>query len=302
MKFQRSSGRRFSSGVAKRDQPRAAGVDEVVEVGERWSDSGRVRRVTRSQRPGGAAGGDEHEPGEGVGVVGVEGGEGEVGVEVLEEADDGETEGGLEGERDGGGGGHGGDFRPGIDAPPEPAKHEDEAGPGAESEEELPGGGDGCSVGLHVGGGAGGKEGDEDGGEAGGVDVVALGRVLDEETLVEIVDEVGGAEVEMGADGGHIGCGKAGEHEASEAGGEVVDHDPDVCAFVSALGGAGVGEEDEGDEGGGDPRPGAEGVMGDVEPEGCADAVFFVFWLRRCAGRCILRRRVRLRDTNWPTS
>ena len=97
-----------------------------------------------------------------------------------------------------------------------------------------------------------------------------------EEAAVDIVDQIGGAEIEVGADGGHVGRGEAGEHETAQRGREVVHHDPDVGAFCAALRGGRGGKKHERDQRGGDPGPGAQSVVGDVEPEGGADAVLFI--------------------------
>ena len=84
-----------------------------------------------------------------------------------------------------------------------------------------------------------------------------------QEAAVEVRDKVGGSPVELGGDGGHEGGEKSGDGEATHGVRQVIVHHQHVAGF--GMGKAGV-EDDDG-EGGENPRPGADGVVGDVEPE-----------------------------------
>ena len=139
-----------------------------------------------------------------------DGDSGEVGVGEAEWDD----EGGDEGH------GHGDDFGPSGDAPPEPAGDVDEAGAGADGEEDL----EGLLGGGHEEAEDGGDAVEEDGGDAAGVDVVGFGFMGVDEAPIEIVNEVRGTPIEVGEDGGRIGGDEATDHEADEADGEEFEH------------------------------------------------------------------------------
>ena len=109
-----------------------------------------------------------------------------------------------------------------------------------------------------------------------GGDVVAFAAAGREEALVDVVDHVGRAQVQVGADGGHVGCREAGQHQPAQAGRQVVNHHPDVRAFRPALRCGGIGQQHQRDQRGQDPWPGAQRVVGDVEPEGRAQGVLLV--------------------------
>src|SRR5205807_7989427 len=109
------------------------------------------------------------------------------------------------------------------------------------------------------------------------------GAGFDEEAAIEIVDEVRGAPIELGADSGHEGGEKGGDHEAAESGRKKIAKDHDVALLVICGEGFAGCEaavrriERKGDESSDDPWPGAQSVVRDVEPESCAEGIFFVF-------------------------
>src|SRR5581483_7882019 len=103
-------------------------------------------------------------------------------------------------DRDDEGADHGDDLAPGVDAPPEPAQQVEQAGAGADLQDQV----EAALRGLEEEDEGGGEDEEEDGGDAPGEDVVALGGVVADEAAVEIVDEVRSAPVEMGEDRGGV--------------------------------------------------------------------------------------------------
>ena len=174
---------------------------------------------------------------------------------------------------------HGGDFGPGVEAPPEPAHDEDESGAGAALEDEFPCSGDGVEN----------EEGDDEGGyghdygeDAGDGDVVCFVGVGADEAAPGVVDEVAGAPVEVGGEGRHVGGQKGGDEEAAEPDGEEGLHDVNEAVFF--LVGREVGEHDEAGKADDDPGPWPETVVGYGEPEGGEERVFFVFGAHHALG------------------
>src|SRR6266702_914741 len=164
-------------------------------------------------------------------------------------------------ERDGDGerAGHGRDFRPCVDAPPVPAQEIDGSGSGADFHDDLPAAGDG----VQIDGDPGGGDDQQDGGESRDHYIVSVAGRGAKEAAIEVGDEVGGSPVELGGDGGHEGGEESGNGEAAHGVGQEVVHYQHVAGF--GMGESGAKNDDA--EGGHDPRPGADGVVSDVEPE-----------------------------------
>src|SRR5256885_8638162 len=178
-----------------------------------------------------------------------------------------------------GGADGGDDFAPGVDAPPIPAKDEHCAGAGTDAEDDGPSRGDRNELARNPSA----SKDEYDGKKFADVDVMLFGAGFDEEAAIEIVDEVRGAPIELGADSGHEGGEKGGDHEAAESGRKKIAKDHDVALLVICGEGFAGCEaavrriERKGDESSDDPWPGAQSVVRDVEPESCAERIFFVF-------------------------
>src|SRR5438876_8806364 len=159
-----------------------------------------------------------------------------------------------------GGADGGDDFAPGIDAPPIPAKDEHCAGAGTDAEDDGPPSGDRDELARNPSA----SKDEYDGKKFADVDVMLFGAVLDEEAAVEIVDEVRGAPVELGADSGHERGEKSGDHQAAQSGRKKITQDHDVALLV-ICGEGFVGREAamrrierKRDERGDDPGPGPQ--------------------------------------------
>src|SRR5580692_22630 len=124
-------------------------------------------------------------------------------------------------------GDHRGDFAPGVDAPPVPAEEKDRTRAGAHAEEELPGGLDAGDV----GGGITAEDDQQDDDYFACEDVVFIAGFADQKAAVEIIDEIGGAPIELRADCGHEGGQESGDHQAAESWRQEVAADHDVAFF-----------------------------------------------------------------------
>ena len=107
-------------------------------------------------------------------------------------------------------------------------------------------------------------------------DVVAFGGIAPDEAPVKVVDQIGGAPVQVCRDGGYISGQQARHHEAEEPRREKSEHRgvghvvPNQTRFHVREGVLQIGqggEHEERTEADDDPGPGTEGVMGDVEEE-----------------------------------
>ena len=96
-----------------------------------------------------------------------------------------------------------------------------------------------------------------------------LGRALVQEAFVEVVDQVGGAPVEVRGHRAHVGGGEARQHEPAPRRGQEIHEGLHVAGLAILERGV---ENDRG-EAGDDPGPGPERVVGDLEEEGGEHAV-----------------------------
>src|SRR5205814_1182676 len=131
-------------------------------------------------------------------------------------SDDGAVAGEFHvGENEGknGGADSGDDFAPGVDAPPIPAKDEHCAGAGTDAEDDSPSSGDRNELARNPST----SKDEYDGKKFADVDIMLFGAAFDEEAAIEIVDEVRSAPIELGANSGHEGGEKRGDHEAAES-------------------------------------------------------------------------------------
>src|ERR1700681_4537880 len=126
------------------------------------------------------------------------------------------------------GGDHRADLAPRVDAPPVPAQNQDESRAGSEREQEFPGAFYRSEVVRNDGGG----EEEKYRRPARNRYVVLLGRGPVEESLVEIVDQVGRAPVELSPDGGHVRSGEARHHEPTPRGWKQIYERLHVRRFV----------------------------------------------------------------------
>ena len=102
--------------------------------------------------------------------------------------------------------------------------------------------------------------------------VVLVGRFAYQEPAVQIVDEVGGSPIQLGADSGHERGQEGCNHQSSERGGKKIAEHHHVAFF--RLGGKfhtgmqAAMRRINGDsyQAGKNPGPGTHGVVGDVEP------------------------------------
>ncbi len=108
-------------------------------------------------------------------------------------------------------------------------------------------------------------------------DVVFLSRSSVEEPLVEIVDQIGRAPVELRADGGHIGRREAGHHEAAPRSGQEIHERLHVSGLVIVGRADSGGIEQDRAKSGDDPRPWPDRVVRDVEEESRQNTVSFCF-------------------------
>ncbi len=175
---------------------------------------------------------------------------------------------------------HGRHLAPGIDPPPEPAQQIDEPRPGPERDDELPGVGDRA----HEESDDRGQKHEQHGRKLRDGDIVLFTPAANEKPPVEVIDQVAGSPVELGSDRGHIGGGEGGDHQPAERHREVGHDDPDVA-------GLGVGgkrrvviELDDRDQSDQDPRPGPEGVVSQVEPEGGQERMFLILGAKDALG------------------
>lgn len=176
---------------------------------------------------------------------------------------------------------HGDDFGHGIHAPPEPAEDVDGSGAGTEEDDVV----EGLSCAGEEESGEATEDEGEHAGEAAGPDEFFFARFGFEEAAVEVVDEIGGAEIDLGGHGGHVGGDERGGDDAHEARREEGEHrgvGGVICDQVGVgiwegfLDGIDAWEDEDGGEGDEDPRPGAEGVVGDIEEKGGSHGVAFV--------------------------
>ena len=164
-------------------------------------------------------------------------------------------------QREGGGerGDHCGNFAPGVNAPPIPAKHVHAAGAGADLKDNLPAGTNRSELRGNVAGG----DDEQDGDELRDVNVVTFGGAAHQEAAVKIFDDVGRAPVQLGGDGGHEGRKKTGHDDSAQRVRDVVVDDHHVTGFGMRE----AGIEHDGGEGGENPGPRAQRVVRDIEPE-----------------------------------
>ncbi len=102
--------------------------------------------------------------------------------------------------------------------------------------------------------------------------IMPLGFGLLQEAAVEIVDQIARAPVELRGDGGHVGGGEGGDHQAAQRGRKVGDHHADVAGLRVGE----AGEENQRRQRDQHPRPRAHGVMRDVEPQRREQRILFV--------------------------
>ncbi len=107
--------------------------------------------------------------------------------------------------------------------------------------------------------------------------VVLLGGSPVEEPFVEIVDEIGSAPIELGADRGHVGRGEARHHEAAPGRREQIYERLNVSRFMiirdaNRACNTGWVEENRA-KSRDDPRPRPDGVVRNVEKECREDAI-----------------------------
>ena len=196
---------------------------------------------------------------------------------------------------------HRGQLAPGVDAPPEPAEDEEQARAGADLEQDV----ESLEGVLEAQGHGGGDHHQNQGRQPADPHQAPLARVRLEEALVEVVGDVGGAPVEVGRDGGHVGRRQRSDHQAEPAGGqegehrrvgEVVPHDRRVDVREGRPQGIEIREDHERAQRYQDPRPRAQGIVGDVEEQRRADGVVLVLGgqhpLRDVAAAAGLRARV----------
>src|ERR1700733_12092456 len=171
-------------------------------------------------------------------------------------------------ERGGKSGDHCGNFAPGVDAPPIPAKHVNTAGAGADLEDDLPAGANGGELRGNVTGG----DDQKNGHELRDVDVVAFAGMANEEAAVKIFNDVRRAPIQLSGDGGHEGGKKTGHDDSAQRVRDVIVDDHHVTGF--GMGEAGIknnrGKSSE------NPGPWTQRVVGDIEPEHGKQALAFV--------------------------
>ena len=177
---------------------------------------------------------------------------------------------------------HGGDLAIGIDPPPEPAQNEDQSGAGADLQQDLK-----AFQGI-----ADQRPGDEDrqgheydGRQAPDGHQFFIRRLRLDETPVEVVDDIRRAPVEMGGNGRHEGRHQGGQYQAEQPCrqiahhggiGQVVVDDAGIEIGKGGAQGCQIGKNDQGSQGDQYPRPGAQGVVGNIEEERSAHGVLFV--------------------------
>lgn len=127
------------------------------------------------------------------------------------------------------------------------------------------------------------REHKHDGEDFAHVHVVLFCGGANQETAIEIVDKIRCAPVELRANGRHEGGKEGRDHQAAQRGRKKIaqHHDVSLLGIGGEIGAwlhATVGRvEREGDKCSNDPRPRTERVMRDVEPDGGAERVLFVF-------------------------
>ena len=157
------------------------------------------------------------------------------------------------------GGDHRRDLGPRVDAPPVPPENQHQPDARPRLENQLPRLPDAVQVQRDPGA----QDHDAEGGHARGADVVGAVLIGPHEAGVDVVDEVGGAPVELGRHGRHERGREAAEHQPAPARGEVVADDEGVTGL--AVGDVRI--QDQRGEGGEHPRPRPHAVVGDGEPQ-----------------------------------
>ena len=198
---------------------------------------------------------------------------------------------------------------PGVDAPPEPAQQVEQAGAGADLQDDVE-----VVLGrVHAGRPSRPSTRNRPTvARRPATHVVLLGGVRPHEAPVEIVDQVRRAPVEVGQDGGGVGGDQPADHQPDQADGQELEHGRvgDVVAeqlrvevreTPSGCRTAG-GIDDERAEADEDPRPGPQHVVRDVEEQHARRARPSRISRPACAGRCSCRRPVPRRDTTRPTT
>ena len=198
----------------------------------------------------------------------------------------------VQGEKDQGrdeGTDHGGHFAPGVNAPPEPAQEIEQAGAGADLEDDV----EGVLGGIEKERQDTGANEEADGGQPSGPDIMMFGGVAANEPAIKIVNQVRGAPIEVGEDGGGISRDQAADHKADETDGEEGQHRR-VGHIVSEQGGVDPGKsgfdirqvrvDEQGTEGDEDPGPGAQHIMGDVKKEDGPEGILFRFGREHALG------------------
>ena len=175
--------------------------------------------------------------------------------------------------------GHRDHLAPGVDAPPEPAKDVEEAGPGADLQDQVE-----AVLGRgHQVHHAGRAHEEADRREPARRDVVVLALARPQEALVEVVDEVRGAPVEVRQDRRRVRGDQAADHQPHPADrqdladhrgvGDVVPHPLGVEVREGRADVGELREDDERAEADQDPGPGPQHVVRDVEEEDAAERV-----------------------------
>ncbi len=177
---------------------------------------------------------------------------------------------------------HGDDFTPGVDAPPEPAQEVEQTRTRSDLENDVEGGFGAVKEENQTGG----TEEEDQRSNASGHDVVLFRGTLDQETLVEIMDQIGRAPVQVGQNGRRIGGNEASDHQANETRGEKDQHGRvgDVVAQQFGievrerfLNIAQLGINQNGTQPDENPRPGTQDVVSDVEEKNRSERVLFGF-------------------------
>ena len=176
---------------------------------------------------------------------------------------------------------HRDDLRPGVDPPPEPAEHVDPSGPGSDQKEEVEGL-------FRIGEGEAEKAPEDQrdhGGDPSDAHEFPLAGVRSDEATVEVVHDVAGAEVELGAHRTHERREQRRGDEAEQASGQKAQHRGIGEVLADLVGrdarelrshGRCVGEYDQRGERDEDPRPRPKCIMRDVEEQCGADRVLLV--------------------------